>query len=269
MLLTSILTLLASTWAASPTPSATPSVAPSPPAPLKASLASRDLWQKGVQIDHIEDSIIHFKPVAGAGDAPTRLPSPLETWLHDIQYLGALLSPDQLPVLLMAARPCTQCTEEKQIYAVRIDGARTTHFVYPGRILDPKTRAVLFEARSFFGKCRPQNAKADLYVVYQRERLDRRRALQTSVFVAAPNRDFLEEKLHERQLPGIKHTLAQVKRRQCWEISGRNRLMLRKPINLRPKRDGDEDDQDDEDEDEEKSPRPNESDVELPSAPTD
>ncbi len=233
---------------------------------VKVAASTRDLWADGVDVDHVDGTTIYYKPIEGAQGKPNRVPAPLDTKLFDIKYLGPMVSTEGgLPFLLMSARPCSDCNEEKQIYAVRVDGGRSTHFVYPGKILDPKTRAVLFDARSFFGKCLPHGEQG--YIVFQRERLDRRRSLQPSVFVASAGKDFLEEKLIEHHLPGLNTTLAQVKRKQCVEIVGRNRLMLRKKMSLVPRRE-EKQDEDDGDDDEE-STKENQTDQDLPSPAAD
>lgn len=263
LLITSISALSAPARAAETPPQA--SAAEAAPAPIKVAASARDLWADGIDIDHIDGSTIYYKPIEGAQGKPSRIPAPLDTKLFDIKYLGPMSSEEGgLPYLLMSARPCSDCNEEKQIYAVRVDGARSTHFVYPGKILDPKTRAVLFDARSFLGKCLPHGGQG--YIVFQRERLDRRRSLQPSVFTASAGKDFIEEKLIEHHLPGLNTTLAQVKRKQCSEIIGRNRLMLRKKMSLVPRREGKPDDDDDEDEE---TTKENQTDQDLPSPAAD
>ncbi|MBL7714023.1 MAG: hypothetical protein JNL01_01060 [Bdellovibrionales bacterium] len=210
-------------------------------------------------IDRVEGSLIHFK----AATADAKPPAPLDTKLYEIKPFGILESPaGGKPYILMSARTCQDCTEEKQVFALQIDGKKSTHFVYPGKILDPKTKALLMESRGFYGKCLPGDTRKDVYLVYQRERLDRRRSLQPSVFVSTPGKSFLEEKLIDYRMPNIKHTLAQVKNKQCAEIEGRNRLMLRKPMSLTPKRLKDDDD----DTEDDTGTKENQTDRELPAS---
>jgi hypothetical protein len=128
---------------------------------------------------------------------------------------------------------------------VRVDGGRSTHFVYPGRILDPKTRATLLESRAFFGRCLA--GRGELYAVFQRERVDRRRSLQSSLFVAEPAADLIHEELIERRLPRLSFTLKRVRAKQCVEIDGRSRMMLSKPLDLTPRRGGDDEESDEDD----------------------
>jgi len=103
-------------------------------------------------------------------------------------------------------------------------------------------------------------------VVFQQERVDRRHRLQNSVFVAEPLTDRLSEKLIERGLPRLDHTMQTVRRKQCREIEGRFRRMVKKPLDLRSraKRAADEAAEDDEESDE--PTKENQTDAELPSS---
>jgi hypothetical protein len=172
----------------------------------------------------------------------------LSTTLYDIKELGVLKADEEAapPHLLVVAKPCASCNQEKGIYLIRFDGTQPMHFIYPGRIVDPKSRALLFDSRAFFGKCL-SHEKGDVYVVFQREKVDRRRALQSSVYVAEPAKQFVEERLIERHMPRIRYTLHRVKAKQCHAIEGWNRLMLAKPLDLKPRHIGDDDDDEDTD----------------------
>jgi len=218
------------------------------------SSAPVETWPKGVEFDRIDGSEVHFKAPEGVSK-----PKPLETKLSDLKHLGTIEAEDgSPPYLLFSGRACQGCDLDRHVYAFRADGARSTHFVYPGRILDPKSKSevVMLESRAFFGKC--LSSQREAYVVFQRERIDRRRGMQTSVFVAEPSRDHLNERLIERRMPSIKTALQQVKRKQCHEIEGRKRLMHAKAIDLTPRRNIEED------EDEEDEPtKENETDAEL------
>src|SRR5690606_18346983 len=66
----------------------------------------------------------------------------------------------------------------------------------------------------------------DVYVVFQDEKVDRRRYLQSSVYVAEAAKEIVREQLIERRPPRIKRTLARVRAKQCTEIKGRNRIMI-------------------------------------------
>jgi hypothetical protein len=157
--------------------------------------------------------------------------------LYEVRVIRELeTSESGVPVhLLLSARPCKDCPEEASLFLARGDGKKPMHFVPPGRILDPKTRAVLLDSRAFYGKCLP-DADHDAYVVFQNERVDRRRHLQSSVYIAEPAKEFVRERLIEKRAPRIERTLRRVKAKECFEVSGRNRLMLAKPLDLTPRR---------------------------------
>lgn len=106
------------------------------------------------------------------------------------------------------------------------------------------------ESRAFFGRClatRAADEEDDVYIVFQKERVDRHHGLQSSVFVANASADFLREKLIERGMPSLSRTLTLVKMKKCHEIPGRSRMMVLKPhgLNWRNLQPGDEDDDDD------------------------
>ncbi|MEO5969557.1 MAG: hypothetical protein ABIQ95_06485 [Bdellovibrionia bacterium] len=173
-----------------------------------------------------------------------KVPKPLKTDLSNVKYFGTLRPQEGAPYFLVSAKPCKTCQDEEAIFAVRPTDRKPAAFVYPGKILDPKSRALLFESRAFFGKCLP--SRGDLYVVFQQERVDRRSKLQSSVLISEAGKDHLDETLVDRHAPRIQTALQQVKRKQCREVEGRNRLMLSRPLDLHPHSAlGDDDDDDD------------------------
>jgi hypothetical protein len=180
-----------------------------------------------IGVDRIEDNTIYFSSPNSTG-----VPKPLKPGLFDMSYQGSLTPPEGQPYFIFSGKPCQNCLEEKNIYAIRPSGGKPTSFVYPGKIVDPKNRGVLWESRAFFGRCLAR--KGDVLVVFQKEKIDRKKSPQASVLIveAAPN--YLAENLIERHLPSISSTLQMVKRKQCHEIDGRNRLMLSKPLDLHP-----------------------------------
>jgi hypothetical protein len=195
-----------------------------------------------IEVSHTEGGAVHFKTTTGA-----LTPSALKTTLSDIKHLGWLRSDTGSSYLLLSGRPCDQCTQEKNIYVYPLAGnTKPTQFVYPGRILDPKTRQIIFDSRAFFGKCLPN--QGDIYIVFQKDKVDRRAHLQNSVFTATPSKDYLQEKLRERHLPSLATVLKRVKTKQCYEIGGRNRLMLNKPLDLPMTRDDEDNNNESEDE---------------------
>ncbi|OFZ80826.1 MAG: hypothetical protein A2583_01585 [Bdellovibrionales bacterium RIFOXYD1_FULL_53_11] len=212
-------------------------------APLAAPTAVPAPAEPG--LERIENTTLYFK------GGPPEI-KPLDTKLQELKFFAFLRTPDKkIWYALVSGRPCTDCIQEKHLYLIRSDRGKVTQLVYPGRILEPKTRQVVYDSRAFFGRCMPP-ADEEVYIVFQKERVDRRRSLQASVLVAMPGTDMIHEKLIERRLPNINHTLARVKRKQCWEIEGRNRLILAKPLDLNPRRGMADNDKDDDDENDEK-----------------
>jgi hypothetical protein len=112
-----------------------------------------------------------------------------------------------------------------------------TYFIEPGRILDPKTQTTNYESRAFIGNCIP--GRPPSYVVFQREKVDRKARLQSSVLVVSAGKDKLEETLFEKQLPRLVTTVQLTKTGACREIEGRNRMMSTQKISLNPKREPD------------------------------
>lgn len=193
------------------------------------------------EIDKIEQGTIYFKSTSGESLKP------LKTKLYDLQALGSLQSASEKdpPYFLFKGRPCEDCLQDLGIYAFRADGQNPSTFVFPGRIVDGKTRGVVLESRSFYGHCLYKE-KQDVYLVFQKERVDRRSGLQSSVYIAQVGGTHLEERLIERHMPRIQDTMTLVKNKSCHEIPGRSRQMLRKPLDLKP-RHAPSDDEDDDD----------------------
>ncbi len=154
---------------------------------------------------------------------------------------------------LFEARSCRTCeAANTSLFLQRIDGkGKATSFVYPGRITDPKKGALVYSGRLFYGHCLP-SVKAGI-VTHQLESVDRRGA-QKSVLIAEPGPQYVYEVLLERKLPNVKTTLDLVKRKVCMEVPGRNRTVLRKPLDLSPKKGLDDEEEDDEDKNDEKAP---------------
>jgi len=178
-------------------------------------------------IDRIENSTIFFS------SPDQKSQERLKTSLHELKVLGKLTPQGGNPYFLLSARPCQSCLEDKAIYAVRPQTKKPYAFVHPGKILDPKTKSVLLDSRAFFGKCLA--GKEEVYVVFQKEKVDRRRYLQSSVLIAEVTNDSLVETLLERRLPSLQGVLRHVKSKSCREIEGRNRFMVLKPLDLTPR----------------------------------
>ena len=184
--------------------------------------------------ERIEESTIHFKK-----SDPSTPAKAIKTDLFDLKYLGTLK-----PYFFFSAKPCKSCLHDVAIYSYKASGGRPTAFVHPGKIFEPKTRALVLESRAFLGHCLTKTP-GPVYVVFQKERIDRKRGMQPSVLIAEPGPDHLSEKLIEKHLPQLKDTLRWVKQKVCQEINGRNRLMLSKPLdlNLRRKMDTEDDEE--------------------------
>ena len=206
-----------------------------------------------IGFDHIEESTIFFNVPPDAKTGGVKPQKPLKTSLFDLSYLGILKADEGDSYFLFSGRPCQNCLEDRGIFAIRPSSAKPTSFVYPGKIFEPKSRALVLESRAFFGKC--LSRKGDVLVVFQKEKVDRCPRLQMSVIIAEASKNYLSERLLERKLPSLNATLKLVKNKSCHEIEGRNRLMLNKPLDLHPRSnitnddEGDDEDKDKEDKD--------------------
>lgn len=161
-------------------------------------------------------------------------------------FVAVLTDPESnTPYALYEGRTCATCEPTNtSLFVQRIDGkGKVASYVYPGRITDPK-KGLVFQGRTFYGNCLPK-VKAGL-VAHQLESVDRR-GMQKSVLIAEPGPQYVYEVLLERRLPNVNTTLDLVKRRVCFEIAGRSRSIMKRPLNLTPKK-GLEDDEEEEDE---------------------
>ncbi|MBU6375263.1 MAG: hypothetical protein KGQ59_04655 [Bdellovibrionales bacterium] len=164
-------------------------------------------------------STIQFQSTA----ANTTIPQPLNlTPLKDLTVISWLKpSGDATPYLLLSGSSPED--NERSLFIVRADGKlKPQRLTFPGKLLDPKTRETVHESRAFFGRCLASQ-EHDALVLYQRDRLDRRRGMHSSVYVAEAAPDLLSERVIERRLPSMKTVQQRIKIRQCTEISGKNR----------------------------------------------
>jgi hypothetical protein len=194
------------------------------------------------EIDHVDDNTVYFKKSETAsGDvavpSPLKLPS-----LYNIKPLGALRNSNGQPYFLLSAKPCKDCNQDPGIYAIHVPEATEgsvhvapTGYVFPGRIVDPRSRALLSESRAFYGHCLRSRAN-DVLVIFQREKIDRH-GIQSSVLIAdLPHKDglyHLEETLLERHLPRLNDTVRETHGHACHEIEGKNRLMASRLLDVR------------------------------------
>lgn len=153
--------------------------------------------------------------------------------------------------VLYIAKSCEKCPDDvRSLYLQRADAktdgkSKPMQFVYPGKVLEPKKNQVVYESRAFYGQCLPKVAAG--YVVHQREHVGRR-GYQRSVFVAQITPEGATEQLIERRLPTLTTTLQLVKRKVCFEIEGKTRTVLRRPLDLTPRQGMDDEESDEEDE---------------------
>lgn len=231
-----------------PAPTPTPASVPTPAPTVEAkpqTVAASSSQQAEIDFDRFEDTTLYFKTSNGSNP-----PKPLKTELYDLKYLGTLKppadDPSVPPYFLFSGKGCKDCLQDMGIYAIRPFGGKPVGYVYPGRILESRSRATVLESRAFFGRCLPRQ-RDPVYVVFQRERVDRRGGMQSSVLIAEPGSDHMDERLLERHLPRVQDTLRLVKAKSCHEIDGRNRLTLKRPLDLNARHtiDADADDDDD------------------------
>jgi hypothetical protein len=216
-----------------------------------------------IVIDRVDGNTLYFK-TTDKSDAPK--PMVLDM-LSDIQPIGTLRGAQGgKPYHIIRARPCKDCKQEPAIFIVQPGNPKLARFVEPGKILDNRTRATVMDARSFYGHCLNSRA-GDVFVIFQKEKVDRKKQPQQSVLVIEPTVDSIEggkiydhlhENLIERGLPNIARTLHLVKAKACHEIDGRHRVMASRPVDVNLKRQKAE--EEDDDNDEADAPRENQSD---------
>ena len=218
-----------------------------------------------VEIDHIEGSKLYFRAPQGIDK-----PQPLETGLDEISVIthlpvqastdgseprlsgvGPQTVPSQAPWVLLLAKPCKNCSvDEKDLFVVRPSTGEIHEINHPGRILDPKTGALVHESRAFYGRC-VEGRRPGVFV-FQREKVDRKNHLASSFYSAEAGPHMLQESLLEKGFPSLARTLSRVKVGDCQEIAGRNRRISGRVFDLKASRmaiqGGDDPDEDDEDE---------------------
>lgn len=199
-------------------------------------------------VDRIEGGTLYFKPDAAETSGAS---FQVKTPLTDIEVIGLLHQPPPAtkPYALVAAKPCATCPEERGLFLVSPQGGKPNGYVYPGRIFDPKIGAVVLQSRAFYGKCL-RSTPNDTLVFFQKEIVEkkRRRYSSSGVYVTEMSGNRLEEKLIEKGMPRIDDTLKRVHKKECFEIVGKNRNVLNKPLDLIIRHGLDSDESDDEDE---------------------
>lgn len=180
-----------------------------------------------LKVDQIEQGEVSFKSAPG-----TEPPPPLQTHLLDAKVIGQIKPehPDHYPYFIFTGQTCENCHEDPSLYVFNPRSSRPTIFSYPGKVLDPENRALLTESRGFYGSC--LDKKNDVLVFFQREKVDRKSKLQSSVLIVEAYDTYLSESLREKHLPSLSSVLKRVKSKNCFEIEGRNRLMTQKKIDV-------------------------------------
>lgn len=199
----------------------------STPLALGSTVPHPPVWPKDTEISRVDDQgVVYFSSASLAGD-----PAPLHTGLFVEKSHGLLFPRPEgethrsLPFIVLTAKNCKNCTQSKSIFLVRADGKKKFEYTFPGSIKSQKSRRIIHDSRAFFGKCLSRNPN-DVLVIFQKDRADRRRYLQHSVFVAQATPQGLTEKLitPRRKRPKIKYTLRQVRKQACVEIAGWDRF---------------------------------------------
>ena len=199
------------------------------PPPARAALAP------SIEVDRVEGSKLLFKALPG-----TETPKPVDTGLQDLKVLATLpvesdparpnsgigtqATPSSAPWILTLAKPCRDCSsDERDLFVIRPTTGEMHQINHPGRIIDPKSGALVHESRAFYGQC-VDGRKAGVFV-FQREKVDRKKQLASSFYSAEAGATLLEEALLERHFPSLKRTLQKTKLGLCTEIPGRNRVI--------------------------------------------
>jgi hypothetical protein len=133
------------------------------------------------------------------------------------------------------AQPCRNCTgDERDLFLIRSSTGEIHEINHPGRIIDPKTGAVVHESRAFYGRC--VDGRKEGVFVFQREKVDRKNRLASSFYAAEATPHVLRETLQEKAFPSLKRTLSRVKSGECKEILGRNRRISGKVFDIKASR---------------------------------
>ena len=200
----------------------------------------------GPELDHIDGETLVLKGL-----------KPIATHLKDLKYLG-LIKNEGASYVVVTGKNCAgnDCLEDRAVWLIPTEGTHKSHqFIHPGKIVDPKSGVTLLDSRAFFGRCVP--GSGELYIAFQKDLVEKKRhkrrykSVEPSTYTAEPFKDGLKEKLTEiRSIKTLashqRATLARVKQKTCFEIDGRNRNMLAKPLDLKPRHEGDDaDDEDD------------------------
>lgn len=211
---------------------------------------------ESVQFLRENGSFAHFSTPNPAPSAPPlEIRIPLPAGISELALIGGLQLESQHPTFFFSVKNCAANPCQKNLLSIhpipKAPGSLPVQtYVFPGRIQDARTGELVLESRAFLGKCHPHFGEA--YWVFQREKVDRKRGLVSSVFVAEVRESenstsFLSERLIEkRSAPRIKALAPLIKQKKCIEITGIHRTQLRRPLDLRPRHSLEEESADDE-----------------------
>ncbi|MBI3535619.1 MAG: hypothetical protein HY072_09085 [Deltaproteobacteria bacterium] len=220
---------------------------------------ANDTKEHAIVIDKIDGNVIYFKKPLNDNNT-----SSIKINLFEISFISFVNSSEiQKPLLLISAKPCANCLQDRSIYLINTEGTILSQFVYPGKIIDQKQNQVVYESRAFYGNCLSasnkhgnlkkffpavsENFTGDIYLVFQKDKIDRRKRHAQSILMATPGKNYTYETLSERQPASIQTVLKKVKSKDCFEIEGRNRRMLTKAVLDLKKQEDQEDNEDNDD----------------------
>ena len=171
------------------------------------------------------------------GDSLLAYPSELT----QVRYIGKLQPVGSAPYFLFSgirhassddkslSPELPHAQSDLEIHIVRPQTSeRMASFIFPGVITDPKTGHILYRSQAFHGRCLPN--RPEMYLVFQDEKVDRRKHLQASVLQVEAAVEHLDERLIERRLPSLAQVHSRVRAKQCFVIPGHTRRAPSAPL---------------------------------------
>jgi hypothetical protein len=155
--------------------------------------------------------------------------------LFEITYLGDLRS-EWSPFFLFQAKSCQKSDSDKADCPFKLHVikphlknpllTKDDSFTYPGKVYHQKKRHLLHESLGFFGNCLNDRSKAH-YVVFEKEKVDRKRRPSLSILVVEPGEDHLiESSFSSHFQQHLTNVRTNVRKKKCFEIQGINRNIL-------------------------------------------
>jgi hypothetical protein len=147
-----------------------------------------------------------------------------QTTLFDVRVLGILRTERKAPFLVLEGHGCTECDANTSIYihspsdgAMRGE-ATQPRYSYPGREVSYEdNKTVVYEARTFLGKCLPGNEDAIIW--YERGRT-KAGGWESGVLVVSVRKDTLSERRLGKPLPSVSQSVSRVLTHECQELAG-------------------------------------------------